>query len=109
MNANAQIFLDKFTAAATRLTCVAWIDLHYLSPGTFSLVRCVLNKLIPSGVCDGFSETVILEHPAYVQIFKHDDGKSVDELITLLMGKISAFVRYAFVYVSNYLVSLAAL
>jgi len=109
MNANAQIFLDYLTAAATSLAGVAWIDLHDTTPGAFSLVRGELDKLVPCRVCDGLGETMILEHPAYVEIFKYDECKSIDQLAALLMGKVAALIRDAFVYVRDCLTPFAAL
>src|SRR5215208_8001316 len=109
MNTNAQIFLDKFTTARTDLARVAGIDLHRTASSVCSFVRCELHKLTPCGICDGFGETVILEHPAYIQVFKYDDCKSIDQLAAFLMGKVAALIGNAFVYVRDGLAPLVAL
>ena len=109
MNTNAQIFLDYRTTARTHLTRVAGIDLHRTASSLCSFVRCQLHQLIPCGICDGLGETVILEHPAYIQVFKYDNCKSVDQLAALLMGKVAALICYALVNVRDDLAPLVAL
>ena len=109
MNTNAQIFLDQLSAATTHFACVAWIDLHCTSTSVFSFVRGELDKLTPCRVCDGFSQTMIFEHPSDVQLFKYDDGKSIDQLPAFLMGKISAFVGDSLVNVGNYFAAFLSL
>jgi hypothetical protein len=109
MNSNAQILFDYRAASATGLARIAWIDLRYTPTSIFSFVRCELHKLIPCGIGYGFGETMILEHPSDVQVFKCDEGKSIDQLSALLMGKISALVGYALVYVRYYLAPLPSL
>jgi hypothetical protein len=109
MNTDAQTFLDYFTTAATHLACALWIYLYALSTSIFRFVSSVVYKLTPRCVCDGFSKTVILEHPAYIQRFKYNDSKSVYKLPAFLMGKVTAFVRYTLVYASNYFSPLLSL
>src|SRR4051812_44330780 len=109
MDANAQILFDDLAAAATHLTGVVGVDLYDHTPGAFCLVRGELYELTPCGIRDGFSEMVILEHPVNVQAFKGDEGKPISQLAALLVGKISAFVGDAFVYVGDYLAEFAPL
>lgn len=101
MTTNAQVFFDYLAAPATHLACVAWIDLRHTPPGTFSLVRCELDKTVPRRVCDGFGETMMPEHSAYVQLFKYDYFKSISQLSALLVGKVAAFVRYSLIYMRD--------
>ncbi len=92
MDTNAQTFRDYLTAAATHLARVARIYLHHTTPGTFSLVRCELDKLTPRRIRDGFGEPRVLEHPANVQIFKYDNSKAVEEFATFWMSKVAPLV-----------------
>ena len=85
MKTNAQIFLDKLTTARAHPARIAWIDLHRTPPSVCCFVRCALHKLIPRSITDGLGETMILEHPANVQILKDDDRKSVDQFAAFLM------------------------
>ena len=52
---------------------------------------------------------MILEHPAYIQVLKDDDCKSVDQLSALFVGKISAPVCYALMNMRHYLAPLLSL
>src|SRR5215470_1347497 len=103
MNTLAQIFLDYAAAAATHPARVAWIHLYHTSPSFFRFVHCVLYQLTPCRVCDCFSETVILEHPSYIEILKHHYCKQVYQFPALLMRKILALVGYSLVNASNHL------
>src|SRR5215467_4545613 len=109
MNANAQTFLDNFTTAATPLTRVAWTDLYHTPPSFFRFVRCVLYQLTPCRVCDCFSETVILEHPSYIETFKCYDCKKIYQFSALLMGKILAFISNSLVNMRDYFSGLLSL
>src|SRR5215208_3960972 len=109
MNTNAQILFYQFTAATTYLTGVAGIHLYALSISIFSFIVGVVYQLTPRRIGNGLSETMIFEHPAYVQIFKYDDAKPIDQLAAFPMSKISTFIGYAFVNLGNYFAAFLAL
>src|ERR1700754_1270768 len=109
MHTLAQVLLDYLTAAATHLAGVAWIHLHDTTTGTLSLVRRELHKLTPRRVGDGFGETMILQHPAYIQSLKGDDAVFVYQFTALFMGKVAASVGDAFMNMRDHLAPLVAL
>ena len=108
MHSNAQAFLDNLSAAATRLTGIAWIDLCALSISVCCFIDRELHKLIPCRVCYGLGETMILDHASDIQVFKYDGAVLVDQLPAFFVGKISALVRYTFVHVRHYLAPLGS-
>ena len=101
VDTDAQIFLDQRPTTGASLTGVPGVDLHHATTSTFRLVRRVVDQLTPSSIGYALGETVVLEHPVNIQVLEGNDAKLVHQLATEFVGKISAAVRDALVYLGD--------
>jgi hypothetical protein len=91
---NRKRHLLLVTAVAANLARVSWIYSFKRSASVLSFAFRHREKAPPSHVADCSGETVILDHPAYVQIFDRDHVKSPDQIARYLVVKILATTRY---------------
>ena len=102
VDTDAQIFFDQRPTTGASLTGVPGVDLHHATTSTFRLVRRVVDQLTPSSIGYALGETVVLEHPVNIQVLKRNDAKLVDQPPTEFVGKISAAVGDALVYLGDH-------
>src|SRR2546423_8064532 len=96
-----QIFFDYRTASRAEFACIARVNLHATPSSVFSFVRRKLYELIPSCVLDGFTKTVIANHPFDIQIFKGDDSEHRNESMAELMSKVATTISDALMDASH--------
>lgn len=95
MDALRQIFNDYRSARGAALTCPAWVNCSHLSTGTFSLVGCELNQLIPRCILNALTQTMIANHPFDIQIFKGNYSEHGNKCMAQLVSKAAATVSDA--------------
>lgn len=99
MNANRQVFRDKFTTARALLRCAARINSWRQPTSTFSLVARKIHELTPSGISNTFVHTVpvVVLHLLNIQILEGDDLKLVHQSPAEFMCKVFASISYALI------------
>ncbi len=97
MDAVRQIFDDYSAARGAALACPARVNCSHFSASIFSFVDRALNQLIPSGILNALTQTVIPDHATDVQRLKGDDSKRGNERVTELVNKVAAAVGDALV------------
>lgn len=102
VDTNAQIFWNQRPTTGASLTGVPGVDFHHATTSAFRLVRRVVDQLTPSSIGYALGETVVLEHPVNIQVLKRNDAKLVDQPPTEFVGKISAAVGDALVYLGDH-------
>jgi hypothetical protein len=101
MHTDRQVFLDHDATGRTPLRRAAWINLQTHRTGTFRLVLCVADQLIPSCVGNALCQRVILDHPVDTQVLKDDDAKLVDQTTAQLVRKVLPSIADPFVDTPN--------
>lgn len=98
MYTHGQIFLNHGAPGGTALRRTAWINLHTDTTGSFRLVLCVGDPLIPSGVSNAFRQAVILDHPRNTQVLAYDHAKLSNQTAAEFVGEVLAAIGDAFVH-----------
>ena len=96
MNSDSQWLVHHFMTVGTFLACVFRIHQHDTLTSTFSLVSCVVDQLIPTGIAYAFGQMVIFQHIFDFQIFKGNYIILIQQLSAYLMGIILPLVRNIF-------------
>ena len=101
MHAHGQSFRNHGRTGATALRGAARINLDTHRTGTFRLVLCVADQLVPRCIRNAFRQTAVLDHPGDAQVFKHDCAERGNQAAAQLVGKILAPVGDALVDTSH--------
>ena len=88
MGALRQILYDCRPTRGALLTRPARVNPSAQTPGTRSLVRRELDKLIPRRVLNALSQRTVLNHAPNVQLLEKDCAVELNESVTELMGEV---------------------
>jgi hypothetical protein len=91
---NRKRHLLQVAAIAAYLARVSWVHSFKRPASVFSFAFRNREKAPPGHVADCLGETVVFQHPAYVQIFDRDRVKSSDQIDRNLIMKILATARH---------------
>jgi hypothetical protein len=87
--------LSMSTPAAC-LTRIGRVDFDELSASLFRFARQLSKECRPRGICNAFSETMVMDHTVDREVFHTDGPEAINDLSTFLMGEIIAPEPYTF-------------
>src|SRR5437588_67736 len=90
------------SAPAASLRCEARINFHKQPTSISCFVGQTVKEKTPRCICYRLCKTMILQHVENLKILNTNDSKSIDDLLALLMSKITAFIGNPFVNASDY-------
>jgi hypothetical protein len=97
MDADAQRFLNHDATGGTALRRATWVNLNTHRTGSFRLVLCVADQLIPRCISNALCQTVVLDHPVDTQVLKNNNAELGHKAATQFMREVLAPIRNAFV------------
>src|SRR5438477_13149290 len=83
--------LLAISTPAACLTRIGGIDFGELASSFFRFGVQLSEECRPRGICNTFSETMIMGHTVDLQVFHTDDPVQVDDFPALLVGEVLAF------------------
>jgi len=90
VNTNRKGHLLLVAASAANLTRVSWVNSFKPTPSVFSFGFGDLEKLTPGYIANCFRKTVVLDHPANVQILDGDPVKFLNQFRRFFVVKMLA-------------------
>jgi hypothetical protein len=81
------------SAADTLLRSAAWVDLHQLPPGAFSLVRELLKKTRPSSILDKLRQLSV-KQSSHIQIFDGNQSVSRNQPVRKFVVKVGSLISH---------------
>src|SRR5438128_10604924 len=88
-----QRHLLPVSAPAACLTRIGRIDFHQLAASFFRFARQLTEKCLPSGICNAFRQTMVVDHAVHCQILNSNHAKAIDNLTALLVSEILSTPR----------------
>src|SRR2546427_3207738 len=83
-----QWHLLPVSTLAACLTRIGRIDFDKLPTSFFRFVGQLTKEGRPRGISNALGQTMAMGHPVDLQVFHADDPKAINDLSTLLMGKV---------------------
>src|SRR2546423_10408524 len=82
--------LLAMSTPAACLTRIGRIDFDSCSSSFFRFGEQFVKKSRPRGICNAFGKTMVMGHAVHMQVFYHDDPKSLNDGTRMLMGEVIA-------------------
>src|SRR5437764_13931720 len=103
-----KVHLLSMSTAAAGLTRIGGIDFGELASSFFRFGVQLGQECRPRGICNAFSERMIVDHPVDLQVFHTDDPIRVDDFAAVLVGEVLAFAWDPFMGAGHHFSVLAA-
>lgn len=97
MHAHRQVFRNQLPTPRTAFAGVTWINLHDPTASFFRFAGQNMCKLVPRCVSNMFRKTMVMQHPAYIQIFKADCPETSNKFTRFLVREIATAIGNPFV------------
>src|SRR5438270_2700462 len=97
------------STGAAGLTRIGRIDFHQVAASFFRFARQLTEKCRPGGVCNTFGKTMVMHHAVEHQVFDRNHAKSIHNGTAMLVSKVLAPPRNAFIHAGYHFAMLPAL